>query len=109
MLLQLRIFERSHLNKVSFELHLPWRDGVTPFSYKTGCTSQSCQNSLITSPWKLLLASEEVRSYVVCLWKHHPKNPSSTTDLTINDTWKTIGDKIISYTFPEIGHCIRLK
>ena len=65
MLGQLRIFERSNLNKVSFELHLPWRVGVTPFSYKTGCTSQSCQNSLITSPWKLLLASEEVRSYVL--------------------------------------------
>ena len=65
MLGQLRIFERSHLNKVSFELHLPWRVGVTPFSYKTGCTSQSCQNSLITSPWKLLLAFEEVRSYVL--------------------------------------------
>ena len=65
MLGQLRIFERSHLNKVSFELHLPWRVGVTPFSYKTGSTSQSCQNSLITSPWKLLLASEEVRSYVL--------------------------------------------
>ena len=48
MLGQLRIFERSHLNKVSFELHLPWRVGVNPFSYKTGCTSQSCQNSLIT-------------------------------------------------------------
>ena len=31
MLGQLRIFERSHLNKVSFELHLPWRVGVTPF------------------------------------------------------------------------------
>ena len=65
MLGQLRIFETSHLNKVSFELHLPWRVGVTPFSYKTGCTSQSCQNSLITSPWKLLLAFEEVRSYVL--------------------------------------------
>ena len=64
MLLQLRIFERSHLNKVSFELHLPWRVRVTPFTYKTGCTCQSCQNSLITSPWKLLPASEEVRSYV---------------------------------------------
>ena len=34
---------------------------MTPFSYKTGCTSQSCQNSLITSPRKLLLASEEVK------------------------------------------------
>ena len=65
MLGQLRIFERSHLNKVSFELHLPMRVGVTPFSYKTECTSQSCQNSLITSPWKLLLAFEEVRSYVL--------------------------------------------
>ena len=65
MLGQLRIFEKSHLKKVSFELHLPWRVGVTPFSYKIGCTSQSCQNSLITSPWKLLLASEEVRSYVL--------------------------------------------
>ena len=65
MLGQLRIFERSHLNKVSFELHLPWRVGVTPFSYKTRCTSQSYQNSLITSPWKLLLTSEEVRSYVL--------------------------------------------
>ena len=65
MLLQLRIFERSHLNKVSFQMHLQWRVGVTPFSYKTGCTSQSCQNLLITSPWKLLLASEEVRSYVL--------------------------------------------
>ena len=52
MLGQLRIFERSHLSKVSFELHLPWRVGVTPFSYKTGCTSQSCQNSLI--PWNSL-------------------------------------------------------
>ena len=47
MLGQLRIFERSHLNKVSFELHLPWRVGVTPFFYKTGCTSQSCQKTLI--------------------------------------------------------------
>ena len=65
MLGQLRIFERSHLNKVSFELHLPWRVGVTPFFYKTGCTSQSCQKTLITSSWKLLLASEEVRSYVL--------------------------------------------
>ena len=65
MLGQLRIFERIHLNKVSFELHLPWRVGVIPFSYKTGCTSQSCQNSLITSQWKLLLAFEEVRSYVL--------------------------------------------
>ena len=36
MLLQLRIFGRSHLNKISFELHLPLRVGVTPFSYKTG-------------------------------------------------------------------------
>ena len=44
-----------------------------------------------------------------CLWKHHPKNPSSTTDLTINDTWKTTGDKMISYTLQGIGHCIRLK
>ena len=60
MLGQLRIFEKSHLNKVSFQLHLPWRVGVTPFSYKTGCTSQSCKNSLITSTWKLLLAFEEV-------------------------------------------------
>ena len=62
MLGQLRIFERSHLNKVSFEFsfELPWRVGVNPFSYKTGCTSQSCQNALITSPWKLLLAFEEV-------------------------------------------------
>ena len=38
---------------------------MTPFSYKTGCTSQSCQNSLITSACKLLLASEEARSYVL--------------------------------------------
>ena len=60
MLGQLRIFETSNLNTVSFELHLTWRVGVTAFSYKTGCTSQSCQNSLITSPWKLLLAFEEV-------------------------------------------------
>ena len=40
---------------------------MTPFSYKTGCTSQSCQHSLITSPWKLQLASDEVRSYVLSL------------------------------------------
>ena len=39
-----------------------WSDSI---SYKTGFTSQSSQNSLITTPWKLLLASEEVRSYVL--------------------------------------------
>ena len=81
MLLQLRIFERSHLNKVSFELHLPWRVGVTPVSYKTGqATSQSCQNSLITSPWKLLLASEEVRSYVLSVM---PTQRRGTNKITI--------------------------
>ena len=40
--------------------------------------------------------------------KHHPKNPSSTNDLTIDDTWRT-GDKTISDTIQGIGHCIRLK
>ena len=56
MLGQLRIFERSHLNTVSFEVHLPWRVGVTPFSYKTGCTARVVRIHL----WKLLLAFEEV-------------------------------------------------
>ena len=101
MLGQLRIFERSHLNKVSFELHLPWRVVVAPFSYKTGCTSQSCQNSLITSPWKLLLASEEVMFV-----EASPQEPIFHHG---SDTWKTTGDKIISYTLQGIGHCIRLK
>ena len=79
MLLQLRIFERSYLNKVSFELHLRWRVGVTPFSYKTGCTSQSCQKSLITSPWKLLLASEDVRSYVLSVMPTPRRGPNKIT------------------------------
>ena len=84
MLGQLRIFERSHLNKVSFELHLPWRVGVTPFYYKTGCTSQSCQNSLITSPWKLLLAFEEVRSYVLSVI---PTPRRGTNKITLHWEW----------------------
>ena len=49
---------------------------MTPFSYKTGCTSQSCQNSLITSTWKLLLASEEVRSYVLSVILHQEGGPT---------------------------------
>ena len=79
MLGQLRIFERSHLNKVYFELHLPWRVGVTPFFYKTGCISQSCQKTLITSPWKLLLASEEVRSYVLSVIPTPRRGTNKTT------------------------------
>ena len=55
---------------------------MTPFSYKTGCTSQSCQNSLITSPWKLLLASE-VRSYVLSVI---PTPRRGTTRLLFNGT-----------------------
>ena len=49
---------------------------MTLFSYKTGCTSQSCQNSLITSPWKLLLASEEVRSYVLSVMPTPRRGPT---------------------------------
>ena len=49
---------------------------MTPFSYKTGRTSQSCQNSLITSPWKLLLASEEVRSYVLSVMPTSRNGPT---------------------------------
>ena len=49
---------------------------MTPWSYKTGCTSQSCQNLLITSPWKLLLASEEVRSYVLSVMPTPRRGPT---------------------------------
>ena len=49
---------------------------MTLSSYETGCTSQSCQNSLITSPWKLLLASEEVRSYVLCVMPTPRRGPT---------------------------------
>ena len=49
---------------------------MTPFSYKTGYTSQSCQKSLITSPWKLLLASEEVRSYVLSVVSTQRRGPT---------------------------------
>ena len=52
------------------------------------------------------LISDSLLSTTVC---GSIKNPSSTTDLIINDTWKTTGDKIISYTLQGIGHCIRLK
>ena len=49
---------------------------MTPFSYKTGCTSQIRQNSLITSPQKLLLASEEVRSYVLSIMPTPRRGPT---------------------------------
>ena len=36
--------------------------------------------------------------------KHHPKNPSSTTDLTINDPWMTTGgENPKPFLFPDSG------